>query len=320
MLAGSLVLSLSALASCVLWTYWPTLLNMADRWSHDPQYSHGFLVPIFAAVILWQRRSAIAFRPGPMAGNSMEAGWALLLTGVVIRCVGTFGGVQALDAISLLPSLGGLCLLVGGWASLRWAWPAIAFLAFMLPLPFVAETALAQPLQRLATVACTFALQTLGYPALAEGNIIYMDEIKLGVIGACSGLGMLMTFFALSTAMAVVVKRPLADKLVIAASAIPIAVIANVARITATGIVCFEWGQEMGNVLHDLAGWSMMPLALALLWLELQFCERLLIPMATPAPIPLQLIGSACFSEADKHEDRWTQPTDNPLATAHDTV
>jgi exosortase len=284
--ALSLVACILALGSCIVWTYWPTLLTMADRWSTNPQYSHGFLVPVFAAVILWHRRAWTARIVGPSPW-----GFALLFGGIVLRLAGTFGGIQALDAISLLPSLAGLFLLLGGKGALRWGLPAIAFLIFMLPLPFVMETALAHPLQRLATISCTYLLQTLGYPALGEGNIIYIDDVKLGVVGACSGLGMLMTFFALSTAVAMVVQRPFADKLLIVVSAIPIAVIANVVRITATGLIHCEWGREAGNILHDWAGWLMMPLALGLLWVELRFLDSLLLETSAPAPLPIVFTG-----------------------------
>jgi exosortase len=295
--SGPVVFSLLVLGLCLLWTYWPTFATMADRWVHDPQYSHGFLVPVFAGIILWQRRTRMTAFAAPSSG-----GWALLLLGVVIRVVGTFAGIQALDAFSLLPSLAGLCLLLGGRPTLRWAWPAIGFLGFMLPLPFMLDTALAHPLQRLATSSCTYLLQTVGYPALAEGNIIYIDDIKLGIIGACSGLGMLMTFFALSTAVAILIRRPLADRFFIALSAIPIALIVNIVRITATGIVYYDWGQEAGKFLHDGAGWLMMPLALTLMWLEIQFLNRLLQDTPAPAPLPLLLTGAVHvfpYSNAD---------------------
>src|SRR5579862_8073966 len=94
----SFFVSLSVLGLFVVWAYWPTFATMADRWVHDPQYSHGFLVPVFAGIILWQRRQRLAALAVPVTG-----GWALLFLGVVIRLVGTFGGVQALDAFSLLP-------------------------------------------------------------------------------------------------------------------------------------------------------------------------------------------------------------------------
>ncbi len=280
--------SLGVVALCLLWAYWTTLAAMEDRWSHDPQYSHGFLVPLFAAAVLWHRREYL-----PRALAPSWWGLAVLVVGGIAHIAGGLLGVDALDALSLLPSLAGLCLLLGGWACLRWAWPAVAFLAFMMPLPFRLEVALAHPLRRLATVCSTYCLQTLGFPALSEGNIIFIDEVKLGVVEACSGLGMLMTFFALSTAVALMLDRRLMDKLVLVASAVVIAVIANVVRITATGAVHCTWGAAAGQFLHDWAGWLMMPLALGLLWLELQFLDRLLVPVEAATPLPIDLTATA---------------------------
>jgi exosortase len=161
----------------------------------------------------------------------------------------------------------------------------------MLPLPFRIESALALPLRRIATEMSTYALQTLGCPANAEGNIIYIDDIRLGVEEACSGLGMLMTFFALATALAMIVRAPLWDRLILVASAIPIAILANVIRITATGIAYHLAGKDSSLaqvIYHDLAGWLMMPMALAMLWLELKFLANLLMEAPDTAPLPLQ--------------------------------
>jgi exosortase len=279
---------LMALALGLLWSYWTTFLTMAERWSNDPQYSHGFLVPVFAGVVLWHRRELM-----PEALRSTWWGVVILTAAVCARLFGAVMGFVPLDPFSLLPALVGLALLLGGWPMLRWTWPAIAFLGFMLPLPFTIEMLLAHPLRGLATLGSTYCLQTLGLPAWSEGNIIHIDEVKLGVVEACSGLGMLMTFFALATAMAIIVQRRFADKLVIVASAIPIAVIANVARITATGVVHCSWGAAAGDLLHDWAGWLMMPLALGLLWLELRYLDRLLVDAGPPAPLAIDFTGAA---------------------------
>jgi len=278
---------LAALAVCVFWAYWPTLARMAERWSSDPQYSHGILVPVFALVVLWSRRER--FPPGPLTGSWWGLAW--LGIGLLLRFSGAYLYIEAFDSLSLLPTLAGLCVLLWGEATLRWCWPALAFLAFMLPLPYQVEVALAQPLRHVATLASTFVLQMLGYPAIAEGNIILIDDIKLGVVDACSGLGMLVTFFALATAMALIVDRPLVDRLVLVASAIPIALVSNVLRITATGVAHSALGTEAGRaVMHDLAGWFMMPVALGLLWLELLYLRYLLREDAPRGPVPLVLV------------------------------
>ncbi len=286
---GRAALALAALTLCLLWAYWTTLATMADRWATDAQYSHGFLVPVFAAVVLWFRRDQ--FPVGELAPSWWGLPW--LLGGLALHLAGPGLGYEPLDAFSLLPTVAGVCVLVGGGAALRWVWPAIAFLGFMLPLPYQVELFLAQPLRRLATVATTYLLQLLGFPALSEGNIILIDDLRLGVIDACSGLGMLVTFFALSTAVALVIERPLTDRLVLVFSAIPIALVANILRITATAVAHVTLGSDVGNTTHNLAGWLMMPLALGLLWLELWYLKRLLIEVEPPQPLALNLKESS---------------------------
>ncbi len=265
----------------VVWAYWTTLGDAAIEWAHNPQYSHGWLVPGFAALLLWLRREQLtsaALRPSWW-------GLVILLNAAAVRLVGTYYHLSWLDPLSLLPCLAGACVLVAGWAYLRWAWPAFAFLFFMIPLPYNLSVALAAPLQMMATEASTFLLQTLGQPAVAEGNVILLNEVELGVVEACSGLRMLMVFFALSTAMAILIRKPLWERLLVCASAIPIALVVNLLRITVTAVLYETAGKEVGDaVFHDLAGWLMMPLALVFLWLELKLLQHLLIEPPATAP------------------------------------
>jgi exosortase len=276
----------------VLWAYWPTLREMAKRWSTDPRYAHGYLVPAFALVLLWLRRDQLAaLAPRP----SCWGGLALIGAALALRLAGAYFYLGWFEAVSLLPALAGLCVLVWGWGSLRWSWPAIAFLVFMLPLPFRLEGALAYPLQRVATKVSTYALETLGFPAVAEGNVIHMEDVEIGVVEACSGLSMLFTFFAMATGVVLVIRRPWLDKILIVASAIPIALIVNMTRITVTGVLHETVGSRLAElVFHDLAGWLMMPMALGLLWLELELLARLLVEPAPPAAAlkPIGLVGA----------------------------
>lgn len=199
----------------------------------------------------------------------------MIALGVVLKGVGTIFYYDWVDAVSLLPTLAGLVVLLGGWPALGWAWPSIAFLFFMIPLPFRVERALGWPLQIVATKASTFVLQTCGLAALADGNVIHMTHGDVGVVEACSGMGILLLFFSVSTALALVIQRPLFDKIVIVLSAIPIALISNIIRVSATGILHETVGERIANlVFHDLAGWLMMPLALALLGVELWFLKH----------------------------------------------
>ena len=78
---------------------------------------------------------------------------------------------------------------MGGWKSLRWAWPSIVFLVFMIPLPGFLANLMGGQLQHVATVASTFVIQTIGISAVAEGNVIYLQISQIGVAEALTGCG-----------------------------------------------------------------------------------------------------------------------------------
>lgn len=262
------------LGAALLWSCWPALMEMAGRWSSDPRYSHGYLVPVFAIGLLWRRRALI-----PSAdGGANWWGVAAIVAGEVLKLVGARYYVSWSEGLSLLFSLAGLAVLAGGLPALRWAWPAILFLFFMIPLPYQLEVAVGYPLQRAATIASTYILQTLGLTAVAEGNVIQLDHAKIGVVEACNGLGMIFMFSAFTTGAVLLLKRNPIEKLVILLSTVPIALAANILRITATSLLHEAFGERVAHVVyHDVAGWLMMPVAVGALWLELVVLSYLVI-------------------------------------------
>jgi exosortase len=261
------------LSASLLWAYWPTLYDLERTWWRDPRYSHGYLVPVFALYVLWLRR---AYRPDQ--AGSRWVGVVLILAGGFLYFLGAYSYFTWLDSTSFLVSLSGLFALLGGHAGLRWTWPSIAFLIFMVPLPYRIETTLGSPLQRLATVASTYILQLFGLPAFSSGNTIIINDYTIGIIDACNGLGASYMVLACAVGAALLVHRPLVDRIILIASAIPIALVANATRVILTGVLHELLGKSAADhVEHDLAGWLTMPLALALLYLEYQLLIRLII-------------------------------------------
>lgn len=263
-------------AAATAFAFWPTLAALYSKWVNDPQYSHGLLVVPFAVGLLWAKRDRFPaeVRPAPFIGL------ILLVLAVAGRVLGGVIYFAWLEAFSLLPFLAAVTLIFGGFGAFRWALPAIAFLVFMIPMPYSVEIQLGAPLQTIATIASTYVLQTLGQPALAEGNTILIKDFKLGIVEACSGLRMLVTFITFSTAVCMVVRKPVSDKLLILLSAIPIALMVNITRIVLTGLMYLYVDGHTAHVFfHDLAGWFMMPMALALLWVELWMLRHLFTEM-----------------------------------------
>jgi exosortase len=250
------------LVATLVWAYWPTLAELERSWSRDPRYSHGYLVPFFALYLLWLRRG-----PSSDHRSMRSTGLALFAAGAFLNFFGAYAYINWLSAVSLLLSLAGLTALLGGRGGLRWAWPSIAFLVFMIPLPYRIETALGGPLQGLATSVSTYTLQVLGLPAFRSGNTIVINDYTIGIVDACNGLGASYMVLACAIGAALLIGRPLADKIILVATAIPIALVANSTRITLTGVLHEMIGKGAADTLyHDLAGWLTMPVALVLLF------------------------------------------------------
>ncbi|HET6575591.1 MAG TPA: exosortase/archaeosortase family protein [Fimbriiglobus sp.] len=264
------------LSGVVLWSYWPTLADMAERWRTDPQYSHGFLVPLFSAYLLWSRRGRMS---GQLRGN--WAGVGITVAGLALRALGAIAFVGWFEAVSLLVCLAGVVVTLTGWTGLRWSAPAILFLAFMAPLPYAVQTSMSASLQRIATKSSTYLLVTAGVPAVSDGNVIVLsNDTRVGVVEACSGLGMLVTFCALSVAVVLLLRsEPVWAKVVVVLSTVPVAVAVNVVRITVTGFLYDQSHDEWARwVFHDVAGWLMMPLAVLMFFSLLWLTHRIVVP------------------------------------------
>jgi exosortase len=281
-IAPATILGWIFLGGAVAFSYAGCMAALVGRWLNDPDYLHGFLVPVVAGFLLWYRRSML--RDAQPKGSW----WGLTLLGIsaAMRWASAYYYYQLLDPASLVPALAGLVLFLGGWKALRWAAPSIAMLVFMIPLPGFVATLLAHPLQRVATIASTYMIQTVGVPAVAEGNVISLGDSQIGVAEACNGLRNMMLFIAVCSAAAFIMKRSLLEKAIVVLSAAPIAVIANLVRITATAVLHSMSHHELANTTyHDLAGWFMMPLAVVLLWIELAILRRIFIPTLPSGPL-----------------------------------
>ncbi len=271
------------------WAYAPSFLALSRIWAGDPNYSHGYFVVPFALAILWLRL--------PQLDRSRLApswwGWALLVGVFALRTLLYQINEQWGEDATIPLAAAGLALAFGGWPLLRWALPAVVFLGFMLPLPHRLSTILAYPLQRLATVGSCDILHVMGLPVLAEGNVILIGGGRLEVARACNGLSMLLSFVTLITFLAILIRRPIWEKIILLASAIPIALVVNVLRITITALFVNRYGtDEVLGLPHDWAGYLMMPMALVIVFfVELPLMSWLVIEPDEEAEGPPPTFG-----------------------------
>jgi exosortase len=253
---------------------WSALADLVDVWDREPDYSHGYLVAPIAALFLW-------FRRDQFPRNSRVPGWGgfvLLAVSAGIYWLGTVYFLNPLPYWAMITWIAGVVWILAGRQVLWWALPAIAFLFFMVPLPYQSETLLSVPLQRAATYLSCWGLQLLGQPAFAEGNTIYLEMTQLEVEHACSGLRMLVMITALAAACSVLVCRNWSERLFVAICIVPVALFANSVRIVATGLAHQYLSSEASKAIsHDLAGWIVVPVAAATMGLALLYWRHLFL-------------------------------------------
>lgn len=264
---------LLALLLCLLWSYWPTLVALNAFWQTSEDYSVGQLVPLVAAFLIWQRRTAlrkVGLKP---------CWWGLLLIAVAqgVRFAGIYYAYGSLERLSILGTFSGGLLLVAGWGVFRHLVWVQAFLVLMVPLPYRVHNAISLPLQDWATSLGLFGLELLGYFVTREGNVLRLGEhTTVMVAEACSGLRMLTAFVFTAAVLTFLVKRPVWQRVVLLTSSVPIAVLANGVRIMATAMfIDAAQDESLEQGFHDLAGVLMMPLAIAILLGELHLLAAL---------------------------------------------
>lgn len=261
------------LAAVFAWAYWPTLVEFVKTWDREPDYSHGFFVAPLALYFLWARRDRF---PG-IADGMGWAGLALIALGIGTRILSAWVYLDALDGWSIMLWVAGVAWLFGGRRVFWWSLPSIAFLWFMVPLPWRVERMVSLPLQGIATKLSCWVLQCLGQPALAEGNVIRLGEHKLEVSQVCSGLWIFVGIVALAFAYVILVRRPWWEKALLIASVLPISLIANSSRVVVTGLLYQTVSGEAAHKFsHDIAGWVMIPFAAGLFAIVLWYLGRLM--------------------------------------------
>jgi exosortase len=267
-----------------VWSYWPTFLDLAERWYNVPDYSHGFLVIPIAILLGLARRSSMP----EMTSDGRVWGIGLVLCAITVRILSARMFLPALDGWSIPIWVAGLCLWLGGWRFLRWCSPSLFFLVFMVPLPYRAEHALNTPLRKIAAETSVFLLHCFGRPAVREGTTVILDQQEFDVADGCSGLRMLTGVVALAFAYITITRTPWWQKCILACLAIPVAVLANVLRVAATAFLMEHvTGEAARDWIHDAAGWLTFCIG-AVLFLLVSWClGKMFIELETSGTHPL---------------------------------
>ncbi|MBI5446810.1 MAG: VPLPA-CTERM-specific exosortase XrtD, partial [Deltaproteobacteria bacterium] len=250
-----------AVAAALL--YLPVLTGMVREWYSNEDYSHGFLIPIISAYLLWQRRKELSEAAGY---DRLTLGLFVCLTSVCVLIVGRAGAEFFLQRFSFVLFLIGGVLWLFGRSALRLASAPLLLLFLMIPLPYLAYDAVAFPLKLLAARVATTSLDLIRIPVFREGNLIHLPGQTLEVADACSGMRSLMTLVTLGVVYAYFSERVTWKRLLIVLSTIPIAVVTNAGRVTGTGLLTHYVSPKAAEgFFHSFSGWLVFIAAFLLL-------------------------------------------------------
>lgn len=252
------------LAVAIVWLYHSIGVRLAHQWWTDPDFSHGFFVPLFSLYVVWQNRSRLASLPQ----RPSWLGLPVIAVAMAALVVGNLGAELFLSRVSFLFLLAGLILFFQGpsyFRALLFPW---AFLILMIPIPVIIFNEITFPLQILASKVAGSTLPICDVPVFREGNVMHLAAIDLEVAEACSGIRSLLSLTTLAIIYGYLVETRNWVRVALAVAAVPIAVVANSLRIIGTGLIVQYWDKTKAEgFLHTFQGWLIFVVSLIMLFL-----------------------------------------------------
>lgn len=257
----------------LLLLYAGVVRDMAIAWNNELGASHGMLIPPLVAWIVWTERARIFAAPA----KADSTGLWLLAPAFVFYIVGRLGAEFFLTRMALILHITALVWTFWGRERLaRLAFP-ILLLATMIPIPQLIYKTLSGPLQLLASSAATTVAQAAGVAVFQDGNIIHLAGTSLGVEEACSGMQSISALMVGSLLLGFLQLDGKVARVVLFLSSFPIAIAANVVRVSGTAILADHWQAIAMGFYHYFSGWVVFLAGFGLLLLTasgLRACER----------------------------------------------
>lgn len=240
------------LALAVLALYLPVLVALVRQWYSDPDYSHGFLVPVFSGYLIYKRRAEL--KTIPSEPNSW--GLAILLFSFALLFLGSLGAELFLSRVAFLGTVFGLLIFLRGFRLVRALAFPLAFLALMIPFPAIIYNQIVFPLQLVASrFAAGCLTQSHVMPVLREGNLLILPNYTLEVVEACSGIRSLMSLITVALAYSYLFESRKIIRALLVLLMIPIAVVSNGMRVMGAALVTYFWTPKAAEgFLHTFSG------------------------------------------------------------------
>jgi exosortase len=218
--------------------YAPLVPGLVSEWSEFPSLSHGFAIPFIAGYLIWARRDEIRARA--LAPSAW--GFPVLAAGLLVFAVGMRASEPFVARVSLPVILLGLSLVLAGFAITRYTWPGIAYLVFMIPLPWGTVKQVTYRSRLFDADASAMFLRWMGVPVYHDGVMLHLPNVNLEVADACSSIPAIAALLSLGVAYAVVARRPTWLRITLILSTLPLAIGANIIRITSVAAAAYWIG------------------------------------------------------------------------------
>jgi len=237
--------------------------------------SYCLLVPFISLYFVWQKKADLKLA----RQSNSSVGLVVLITGLLVYLVSYAGGVLVVQRLMMVLSLIGLVLYLYGAEVFRIMRFPLLFLLFMIPVPESIVNTVSFPLQTYATIISSKIIQLLGIPVYREGHMLYFLETQLEVAEACSGIRSISAMLMLSVIFVHLIEDNRVMKFAIVLSSVIVAFLANIVRVSGTGVLAHYFGAEVAlGFLHEFSGMVVFAVGLGMLFAEYKLLSRIWPP------------------------------------------
>ena len=223
------------------------------EWREDPTLSHGPILVLIVAVLLWLKKSTLRI------WDSAEAlGLVALSFSAIIQVGAIWADVAFLKPLSFLGVLLGGILFLGGKDRFNTCIGPLGLLIWAIPWPTTLVSALSFPLQLLSSSYATLFAGTFGLNIHREGVHVSVisesgDRVIYSMLVAqqCSGLTSLMVLLAFAYLIAYFTPVRWWGRLLMLTVVVPLAIFANAVRLTIILLVGGLYSAKWAAWVHD---------------------------------------------------------------------
>jgi len=249
---------IAATIGLIVALYHNTLLWLFNAWWYDPYYSHGVLVPLISGYLVWSKRRLLS----ELRKESSGLGIPVIVVGLIVHGVGLFRTFRFASAVSIIIVLAGIILFIYGSEVTKSLLFPIGFLIFMAPIPFA--PVVGASLQAPSAGFASSIVNALGIGVTTIGAEIHLANSTFEVGAPCSGLRSIISLLTLAALYSYLLEGSIYMKATVFLSSLPLAIAANILRITSILLIANSYGAEVAmKFFHDFSSLLLFTVALA---------------------------------------------------------